>query len=215
MKKTLILSSIVIFFFSSCLKEETLQEKAIKAIETSYKDFQPEMLEYSPIDSVYTTIIETDAYRENQLDLMDTYDKWRKEKSDHDYEKARFGTEITKGLILLYQKRIRECLERENELKSKFTPRFKECVIQQLYCIHTDFGDSIRINAYSLNDDVTKATLIDRGSIPMELYNLIKQNGTFFSDNMARADSITKQFYHYDFSEIKKSFTIDTTDFIR
>lgn len=215
MRKVLLFIFIAICIFSNCTKEQTLQEKAIKVIETSYKDFLLDKLEYSPIDSMYTEIYDTPAYRENKSKMIEYYDSWNKEKADHDYEKARFGTEITKNLILFYQKCIRECLNRENELKSKFIPRFKGYVIQQLYCIHTDFGDSIKLNTYSLNNDITEATLINTQNIPMELYNLINQDGRFFSSNILRRDSIVAEFYNYDFSNLEEILAIDTTNFIK
>lgn len=121
-------------------------------------------LKITEADSLFSTVYDDPSYLDIEKELLSDYDYLQKETSDYNYERNVLGgTGINKGIINLYQNRIRESLSLIENMKSNYISHFKgfQCVVRVKYS--TNYGDSTAI-VYIIMDNnlgkIQKAQLI-------------------------------------------------------
>lgn len=146
----------------------------------------------SPLDSLYSSVFETQQYIQTKHELIEYRRKMEKEKSDYDYEKSIGGAGINKNLIVLYQNSIREGIKKLNKLQMTYKPKYLgfKCSFHAKY--QTEFSDSILVGycylspkqdrflekpifesgyavGYTIDNLMDAMTLYDEQFIPLEM----------------------------------------------
>ncbi|MBN9710446.1 hypothetical protein [Bacteroides cellulosilyticus] len=135
-----------IVLLSSCNNKENGKELVRQYISDSiFTNKKIYDIYISPLDSLYSSVFETQQYIQTKHELIEYRRKIEKEKSDYNYEKSIGGTGINKKLIVLYQNSIREGIKRLNELQMTYKPKYLgfKCSFHAKY--QTDFTDSILV----------------------------------------------------------------------
>lgn len=116
---------------------------------------QFDTLKITGIDSLYSNVYDDPTYKEAERNVLNDYDYLQKEIADYNYERNVLrGTGINKGIIVLYQDRVRDGMSLIKELKDNYIPQFVgfKCTARIKY--KTNYGDSIAVLYVVLNKNL-------------------------------------------------------------